>query len=89
MSRNDATGSFLIFLVGIGVGAAAVLLLGSKRIDELRDDVSEALHDGMDEVRKRTKDLRRQTQKAVNTAQQKVQELIDAGADAYGEAKRP
>jgi hypothetical protein len=89
MSRNDATGSFLIFLVGIGVGAAAVLLLGSKRIDELRDDVSEALNDGMDEVRKRTKDLRRQTQKAVNTAQQKVQELIDAGADAYGEAKRP
>jgi gas vesicle protein len=89
MSRNDSTGSFLIFLVGIGVGAAAVLLLGSKRIDELRDDVSEALNDGMDEVRKRTKDLRRQTQKAVNTAQQKVQELIDAGADAYGEAKRP
>jgi len=35
MFRNDSTGSFLIFLVGIGVGAAAVLLLGSKRIDEL------------------------------------------------------
>jgi gas vesicle protein len=88
MSRNDSTGSFLIFLVGIGVGAAAVLLLGSKRIDELRDDVSEALNDGLDQVRSKTKDLRRQTQKAVNTAQQKVQELIDAGSDAYGEAKR-
>jgi gas vesicle protein len=88
MSRNDATGSFLIFLVGIGVGAAAVLLLGSKRIDELRDDVSDALNDGLDQVRSKTKDLRRQTQKAVNTAQQKVQELIDAGSEAYGEAKR-
>jgi Sec-independent protein translocase protein TatA len=88
MSRNDATGSFLIFLVGIGVGAAAVILLGSKRLDELHDDVSEALNDGLDQVRKKTKDLRRQTQKAVNTAQQKVQELIDAGTDAYGEAKR-
>ena len=88
MSRNDSTGSFLIFLVGIGVGAAAVLLLGSKRIDELRDDVSEALNDGLDQVRSKTKDLRRQTQKAVNTAQQKVQELIDAGSEAYGEAKR-
>jgi len=42
MSRNDATGSFLIFLVGIGVGAAAVLLLGSKRIDELRDEYGPA-----------------------------------------------
>jgi gas vesicle protein len=88
MSRNDSTGSFLIFLVGIGVGAAAVLLLGSKRIDELRDDVSEALNDGLDQVRSKTKDLRRQTKKAVNTAQQKMQELIDAGSEAYGEAKR-
>jgi Sec-independent protein translocase protein TatA len=87
MSRNDATGSFLIFLVGIGVGAAAVILLGSKRLDQLHDDVSEALNDGLDQVRNKTKDLRRQTQKAVNTAQQKVQELIDTGTDAYGEAK--
>jgi len=46
MSRNDATGSLLIFLVGIGVGAAAVILLGSKRLDQLHDDVSEALNDG-------------------------------------------
>jgi Sec-independent protein translocase protein TatA len=88
MSRNDATGSFLIFLVGIGVGAAAVILLGSKRLDQLHDDVSEALNDGLDQVRNRTKDLRRQTRKAVNTTQQKVQELIDTGTDAYGEAKR-
>jgi hypothetical protein len=88
MSRDHSTGAFLIFLVGIGVGAAAVILLGSKRLDQLHDDVSEALNDGLDQVRKKTKGLRRQTQKAVNTAQQKVQELIDAGTDAYGEAKR-
>ena len=88
MSRNDSTGSFLIFLAGIGVGAAAVILLGPKRLDQLHNDVSEALNDGLDQVRNRTKDLRRQTKKAVNTAQQKVQELIDAGTDAYGEAKR-
>lgn len=88
MSRNDSTGSLLVFLVGIGVGAAAVILLGPKRLDQLRDDVSEALNDGLDQVRNKTKDLRRQTQKAVNTAQQKVQEMIDAGADAYGQAKR-
>ena len=88
MSRNDSTGSFLIFLAGIGVGAAAVILLGPKRLDQLHNDVSEALNDGLDQVRNRTKDLRRQTKKAVNTGQQKVQELIDAGTDAYGEAKR-
>lgn len=88
MSKNDSTGSFLVFVVGIGVGAAAVLLLGSKRLDQLRDDVGEALNDGLDEMRKKTKGLRRQTQKAVNTAQQKVQEMIDTGTEAYGEAKR-
>jgi hypothetical protein len=29
MSRNDSTVPFFIFLVGIGVGATAVILLGS------------------------------------------------------------
>lgn len=71
MSRNDST-AFFTFLVGIGVGAAAVILLGSKRIDQLHDDVSEALNDGM-------KELKRQTQKTVNTARQKLQEAIDIG----------
>ncbi len=74
MSRNDSTGSFLTFLVGIGVGAAAVMLLGSKRIDELRDEVSEVLNDGLDQVRSKTKDMRRQAKKTVNAAQQKMQE---------------
>jgi gas vesicle protein len=78
MSRNDST-AFFTFLVGIGVGAAAVILLGSK---QLRDDLSELLNDGL-------KELKRQTQKTFNTARQRVQEAIDIGADAYNEAKRP
>ena len=67
--------------MGIGVGAAAVILLGSKRIDQLRDDVSEIVNDGLEE-------LKRQTQKTVNTARQKLQEAIDIGADAYNEAQK-
>ena len=81
MSRNDSTGSLLIFLVGIGVGATAVILLGSKRIDQLHDDVIEAVNDGMN-------DLRRQAQRIVNTARQKLDEAIDIGADAYNEARK-
>jgi hypothetical protein len=80
MSRNDST-AFFTFLVGIGVGAAAVILLGSERIDQLRDDLSEILNDGL-------KELRRQAQKTVNTARQRMQEAIDIGADAYNEAQR-
>lgn len=80
MSRNDSTALFT-FLVGIGVGAAAVILLGSKRIDQLRDDVSEILNDGL-------KELGRQAQKTVNTARQRMQEAINIGADAYNEAQK-
>ena len=81
MSRNDSTGSFFSFIVGICVGAVAVILLGSKRIDQLHDDVIEVMNDGV-------KELRRQAQKTVNTARQKLDEAIDIGADAYNEAKK-
>jgi gas vesicle protein len=81
MSRNHSTGVFFGFLVGIGVGALAVILLGSKRIDQLHDDFTEAINDGLNEIRNKTKDLRRQTQKM-------VQEAIDIGTDAFKEAKR-
>ena len=77
MSRNDST-AFLTFLVGIGVGAAAVILLSSK---QLREDVSEILNDGLTE-------LRRQALKTVNTARQRMQEAIDIGADAYNQAQK-
>ena len=88
MSRNNSTGALLTFLVGVGVGAAAVILMGSKRVDELHDEVSEVLNDGLDQFRNKTKDMRRQAEKTINAAQQKVQEAINAGADAYSDAKR-
>jgi hypothetical protein len=58
-----------------------VILLGSKRIDQLHDDLIEVMNDGV-------KGLRRRAQKTVNTAWQKLDQAIDIGADAYNEAKR-
>ena len=81
MSRNGSTEVFFGFLVGIGVGATAVILLGSKRIDQLHDDIIEVMNDGV-------RELRRQAQKTVNSAWQKLDQAIDIGADAYNEAKR-
>ena len=81
MSRNDSTGAFFGFLVGIAVGATAVILLGSKRIDQLHDEVIEVIDDGV-------RELRRQAQETVKAARQKLDEAIDIGADAYNEAKR-
>ena len=54
MSRNDSTVPFFIFLVGIGVGATAVILLGSKRIDQLRDEIIEVMNDGVKELKRRS-----------------------------------
>jgi gas vesicle protein len=88
MSRGDSTGAVITFILGIGVGAAAVLLLGSKRVEQLRDDLSVVLNDGLDQVRDKGKDLMRQTRKTVDIVQQKVQEAFDAGSDAYSQAKK-
>ena len=81
MSRNDSMGAFLGFLVGIGVGATAVILLGSKRIDQLHDEVIEVMNDGV-------KELRRHAQKTVNTARQKLDEAIDMGADGLQRSQK-
>jgi Sec-independent protein translocase protein TatA len=81
MSGNQTSGSVFSFIVGICVGALAVILLGSKRIDQLHDDFTEAINGGLNEIRNKTKDLRRQTQKM-------VREAIDIGADAFKEAKK-
>ena len=58
-----------------------MILLGSKRIDQLHDEVIEVMNDGV-------KELRRQAQKTVSTARQRLDEAIDIGADAYNEAKK-
>jgi translation initiation factor 2B subunit (eIF-2B alpha/beta/delta family) len=58
-----------------------VILLGSKRIDQLHDDFTNAINEGLDEIRNKTKDLRRQTQKM-------VQEAIDIGADALQRSQK-
>ena len=81
MSRTDSTVPFFTFLVGIGLGATAVILLGSKRIDQLHDDFTDIINDGV-------RELRRQAQKTVNIARQKLDEAIDIGADAFNEARR-
>ena len=51
MSRNHSTVLFFTFLVGIGVGATAVILLGSKRIDAFDDDFTDIINDGVKELK--------------------------------------
>jgi gas vesicle protein len=88
MIRGHKVGTILTFALGAGVGAAAALLLAPKAGDELRDDIAHGASDGVNQVRSTGKDLKRKAQKIVALAQDNVQEAMEAGQDAYSQAKK-
>jgi gas vesicle protein len=88
MSRNHITETVLTFVVGAGIGAVAALLLAPKSGEELRDDITEGLNDGLNYVRTTGKDFKRRAQKVVDMARDQVQEAVDAGDNAYNHAKK-
>jgi gas vesicle protein len=88
MSRNHIPETVLTFVVGAGIGAAVALLLAPKSGEELRDDITEGLKDGVNQVRTTGKDLKRRAQKVVDMARDQVQDAVDAGDSAYNHAKK-
>ena len=88
MARDNKAGTILGFLVGIGIGAAAVLLLAPQAGDELRDNITDAVGDSIDQLRDRTKNLTRRSEKFVETAKEQVQDAVDQGTYAFKQAKK-
>jgi gas vesicle protein len=88
MARDNKAGTILGFLVGIGIGAAAVLLLAPQAGDELRDNITDAVGDSIDQLRDRAKNLTRRSEKFVETAKEQVQDAVDQGTDAFKQAKK-
>ena len=88
MGRDNKAGTILGFLVGIGIGAAAVLLLAPQAGNELRDNITDAIGDSVDQLRDRTKDFTKRSQKVVETAKEQVQDVVDQGTDAFKQAKK-
>ena len=78
--------------MGAGVGAVAALLLAPKAGEELRGDIAAGVSDGVDQVRAQVrgtgKDLKRSAQKIVTLAQDQVQDAVEAGQEAYDQAKK-
>ena len=66
--KGDRSGTIVAFVFGIGIGAVAALLLAPKAGDELRDDISGAVGDRVDQLRDHGKDLGRRSKKFVETA---------------------
>jgi gas vesicle protein len=88
MAKDNKAGTILAFLVGIGIGAAAVLLLAPQAGDELRDNITGAIRDSIDQLRDQTKNFTRRSQKFVEMAKGQVQDAVDQGTDAYKQAKK-
>jgi len=88
MNRKQIPGAIATFAVGAGIGAALALLLAPKSGDELRSDIVDGVNDGVNQVRSTGKDLKRRAQKVVDMAKDQVQDAIEAGDNAYNQAKR-
>ena len=91
MKKNGMPGTILAFAVGLGVGAAVALLFAPKAGEELRNDISEGVNDGVNQIRSTGKELKRKVQRLADTAQDqvdRVQDAIDAGENAYSQAAK-
>jgi gas vesicle protein len=88
MIRDHKVETILTFALGAGVGAVIALLLAPKAGEELRNDIADGVSDGVNRVRSTGKDLKRRTQKIIALAQDHVQDAVEAGQEAYGQAKK-
>jgi hypothetical protein len=79
MPRTDGPGTILTFILGVGVGALAALLLAPKPGEELRSDLAEGVSSRVKQLRRTGKDLRKRAGKMVNLAKDQVQVAIELG----------
>jgi gas vesicle protein len=87
MSRDHWSGTILPFILGVGVGSVAALLFAPKAGEELRGNIAEGVSDGVNQLRSTGKDLKQQAQKLVGLAKDHVQDAMEAGNNAYSQAK--
>jgi gas vesicle protein len=88
MSRDDVPGTIFTFILGIAVGAVVTLLFAPKSGEELRSDLAEVLSEAADRVSKTGKGLKRRGKVLVNLAKNKMQDAVEAGDEAYTQAKK-
>ena len=88
MNRKQLPGTILTFAVGAGIGAAVALLFAPKSGEELRGDIVDGVNDGVNQVRSTGRDLKRRAHKVVDMAKDQVQDAMEAGDNAYNQARK-
>ena len=87
MTRHSGIGSVTPFLVGAGLGVAAGLFLASKTGKKLRSDVARGVNDGVEQFSVSGRKLNQRLGKVVAQAQGEIHEAVEAGENAYYQAK--
>ena len=87
MIKGNTPGTILAFLLGAAAGATSALLFAPQAGEELRNDIANAVNGGVNQLSSNGKPLKRQAEKLVDRAQDRMQEAIAAGENAYNRAK--
>ena len=88
MSRGNASRTIFTFILGVSVGAVTALLLAPKAGEELRGDIVAAGSKEISRVGDAGKKVKRKAQEIAALTQDKVQDAVEAGQEAYREATK-
>ncbi len=87
MGRNVESGIFMSFAIGLGIGAIAALFFAPMSGEKLREEIANGAADGLDQVRSAGKKISRRTQALVDRASAGISDAVEAGENAYTDAK--
>jgi gas vesicle protein len=88
MNTSNISGSLLTFALGVGVGTVVALLLAPRTGQELREDISGKVADGVNELRAAGKHMKLEAHGFVTDAKERVGEALRAGEAAFDEANK-
>ncbi len=84
--RNQWTGPFSAFVIGLGVGAALGVLFAPQSGEDMRDYLLASAKDGLDGAVAAGKKLTRRAQDGIDQAKDQVRQATAVGERAYREA---
>lgn len=87
MGEIHRTKSIVPFVLGMGLGAVAALILAPKAGKDLRNDIGESVSGGAEYLGSSSKELKQRIGEVVAQAQDNVHEAFEAGQNAYRQAK--
>ncbi len=76
-----------VFLAGVGIGVVATLMLAPRSDKDTQQLVAGKLRGGLDQVASAGKKVRTQVKDLAHRGKENVAEAIDAGKEAYEQAR--